>query len=83
MREEMENIKYWTKEDETKDYTEWKHISLPKAIVVQETPGSGWYVFELQDVNSRKGDVRTIDHDRYRQNAEEKAMEWMRVHPNG
>jgi len=40
----MEGIKFWNKESERKDYTEWKHTSLPKAVVVQETQGSGWYI---------------------------------------
>ena len=79
----MEGIKFWNKESETKDYTEWKHTSLPKVVVVQETQGSGWYVYLLKNINSRTGDVRTLDHDWYRQNAEEKAIKWMRAHPNG
>ena len=82
-KKNMGRIKGWIKKYKTKKYTEWRHISLPKAIVVQETKGAGWYIFYIANLKSRKGWVKTIGHDWFRQKAEQKAVAWMRKHPKG
>ena len=79
----MPKIKGWKKKYETKKYTEWKHNNLPKAVIVQETKGAGWYIFYLANTKSRMGQVKTIGHDWRRKNAEEKAINWMKRHSNG